>query len=91
MKAEINLTVRHAAGLHARPAALFVKTAGKFQSTILVNNVTRDCKPVSAKSILAVLTQGVISGHEIHIEADGPDAQEAIAGLQQLIETNFAD
>ncbi len=91
MKAETSLIVKNEVGLHARPAALFVKTANKFQSKILVRNITRDGKAVPAKSILSVLTLGVLCNHEIHLEADGPDAEEAIAALTRLIESDFAE
>ncbi len=91
MKAEINLVVKNEVGLHARPASIFVKTANKYQSKIMVRNVTRDGKVVSAKSILSVLTLAVLCNHEIHLEAEGADAEAAIADLKQLIETDFGE
>ena len=89
LKTEINLIIKNEVGLHARPASLFVKTANKYQSKIMVRNVTRDGKAVSAKSILSVLTLAVLCNHEIHLEADGEDAEAAIAELKQLIESDF--
>ncbi len=91
MKAETNLIVKNEVGLHARPAAMFVKTANKYQSKIMVRNVTRDGKAVSAKSILSVLTLAVLCNHEIFVEADGPDAEVAIADLRFLVESDFAE
>jgi phosphotransferase system HPr (HPr) family protein len=89
---EADFTVRHASGLHARPAALFVKTANKFKANILVRNLTRGgTNQAMAKSILSVLTLGVVSGHCIHVEADGEDAQEAVDAIRELIETNFGE
>ncbi len=91
MKAETNMIVKNEVGLHARPAALFVKTANKFKSKIMVRNLTRDNKAVPAKSILSVLTLGVLCNHEIHVEAEGDDAEAAVAALTHLIESNFSE
>jgi phosphotransferase system HPr (HPr) family protein len=91
LKTEINLIIKNEVGLHARPASLFVKTANKYQSKIMVRNVTRDGKTVSAKSILSVLTLAVLCNHEIHIEAEGTDAEAAIADMQQLVESDFSE
>ncbi|RUA17582.1 MAG: HPr family phosphocarrier protein [Clostridia bacterium] len=83
------LTVTHPAGLHARPAAAFVKTAATFPCTITVRNLSSDKPAVNAKSILGVLTQGVNQGHQIEISAEGEDADRAIATLSILIANNF--
>ena len=83
------LTVTHPAGLHARPAAAFVKTAATFPCTITVRNLSSDKPAVNAKSILGVLTQGVNQGHQIEISAEGEDADRAIATLSMLIANNF--
>ena len=87
---EALLTVRHPVGLHARPAALFVKTAGRFSSQIQVRNVTRGLGPVDAKSILSVLTLGVEQSHQIHLRAEGRDEGEALDALVALVERNFS-
>jgi phosphotransferase system HPr (HPr) family protein len=89
--APLRLQVRNTSGLHARPAALFVRTAGGFASDISVRNVTRGGDPVNAKSILAVLTLGVSSGHEIEIAARGGDAEAAIDGLRALVESGIGE
>jgi phosphotransferase system HPr (HPr) family protein len=81
----VRLTIANPSGLHARPAALFVRTAGGFGSAIRVSNTTRGAGPVDAKSILGVLGLGVSHGHEVELSADGDDAAAAIAALQQLI------
>ena len=88
---EIRLTVRNRLGLHARPAAQFVATAARFRAEVTVCNVTRGTGPVSAKSINQVATLGVRQGHEIAIAAQGPDAEEALAALQALVEANFGE
>ena len=87
----ITLTINHAAGLHARPAALFVKTASSFPCTIKLRNLTSQKPLANAKSALSVLTQAVNQGHQILIEAEGEKAEEALAALQDLIEHNFGE
>jgi phosphocarrier protein len=85
---EIILTIEHEAGLHARPAGLFVQTAKQFQSSIFVSlNGNR----VDAKSILSVLTLGACQGSEITICAEGEDANQALNTLQTLVEDNFGE
>lgn len=76
-------------GLHARPAALFVETASRFQSEIRVRNQTKSGDWVNAKSILAVLTCGVEQNNLIGIEANGSDEIEAIEALENLVRQNF--
>ncbi len=88
---EVRLTVRNRLGLHARPAAQFVSTAGRFQSQITLRNLTRASGPVSAKSINQVATLGVRQGHEIAIAAQGPDADAALAALSALVEAGFGE
>jgi phosphocarrier protein FPr len=87
----IRLIVNHSVGLHARPAAQFVKTANEFASQITVANVTKESDPVDAKSILSVLTLGVHQGYEIEITADGSDANDALEALKLLVEDNFGE
>ena len=89
--AKTEVTVRHGVGLHARPASLFVKQASKFPCNITVRNATVDGKAVNAKSILSVLTLGVQQGHTIEIEADGVQADAALAALRQLVLDNFGE
>lgn len=88
---ESKLTVRHKVGLHARPAAIFVQTANKFSSSIKVQNVTTNGKVVDAKSIIMVLTLGVMKDHEIHLQAEGADEVQALVALRSLIENNFGE
>lgn len=83
--------VKHATGLHARPAALFVRTASRFAAAIDVVNVTAQGRVVNAKSILMVLSLGVLQGHAIQVRADGADEAEAIAALTALVESNFGE
>ncbi len=88
---KIRLTVNHPVGLHARPAAQFVKTANSYQADISVANVTKESNPVDAKSILGVLTLGVHQGYEIEIKAEGSDASQALQALKSLVENNFGE
>jgi len=88
---EARLTVSNRLGLHARPAAQFVSTAGRFQAEITVRNLTRNAGPVSAKSINQVTTLGVRQGHEIAIAAQGPDGEAALAALRALVASGFGE
>ena len=88
----IQLPVKNTLGLHARPAARFVQTAGKFsQETILVKNLTTGNGPVNAKSINSVITLGVREGHLIQVAASGPNRQAALDAIRALAEDNFGD
>lgn len=81
------VTIHHEAGLHARPAALFVKTANRYQSQISLSVGERK---VNAKSIVQVLTLGVKQGTTLAISAEGADEAEAVEALSTLVQSNFA-
>ncbi len=85
---EVNLTVQHPSGLHARPASVFVKTASQFKSNVRVVYGEKD---INAKSILSVLTLGANQGANITIKAEGEDSDQAIQALTELIESNFGE
>jgi phosphotransferase system HPr (HPr) family protein len=87
----VRLTVRNPSGLHARPAATFVRGAGSFQASITVTNRTRGTGPANAKSILAVLGLGVSSGHEIELVAEGVDAEAALTTLRELVDAGLGE
>jgi phosphotransferase system HPr (HPr) family protein len=90
--ADVTLQIRNPSGLHARPAALFVKTAGSFAANVQVTNLTRNPdKAAAARSLLGVLGLGVSSGHEIRIAADGEDADAAIETLRELVESGLGE
>ena len=82
----LKIVVNNDVGLHARPAALFVKTAQEFSSDITLQY---DGREANGKSLLNILTLGVNQGSEITINAQGEDANSALAALQSLIESNF--
>ena len=85
---EITLTIHHKVGLHARPAALFVRTAKQFGSAIRVTHGEREA---NAKSILSVLTLGAEQGAVITISAEGEDAGQALEALTALVNDNFGE
>jgi phosphotransferase system HPr (HPr) family protein len=87
----LEITVHHKVGLHARPAASFVKLASSFPCAITVTNLTANGAPANAKSILGVLSIGVQQGHQIEINAQGDRAQDALDQLRTLIESNFGE
>jgi len=76
------LIVKNKQGLHARPAALFVQVANKFDSRITVK---RDKEEVNGKSIMGILMLGAEKGSEIVIEAEGSDAHLAMVELEQIV------
>lgn len=76
------ITVKNKQGLHARPAALFVQIANKFDSRITVR---RNNEEVNGKSIMGILMLGAEKGSSIVIEADGQDAHLAIVELERIV------
>ncbi|MDD2752502.1 MAG: HPr family phosphocarrier protein [Candidatus Omnitrophica bacterium] len=74
--------VKNKQGLHARPAALFVQVANKYDSRIIVKSNKEE---VNGKSIMGILMLGAEQGTEIIIEADGDDAQVAIVELEKIV------
>lgn len=88
---EITITVEHEAGLHARPLSKFVKMARGFDADIQVTNLTRNKGPAAATSAIKLMLLVVTKGQEIKIEAEGPEAEEALAAIQELISNNFGE
>jgi PTS hybrid protein len=89
---DVTIEVRNRSGLHARPAALFVKTAGRLPAAVQVTNLSRDpSRAVSARSLLAVLGLGVSSGHRIRISAEGEGAEASVEALRQLVEEGLGE
>jgi multiphosphoryl transfer protein len=86
---ELHVTVAGRLGLHARPAARFVQTAGQFDANVTAENITAPAGPVSARSLNGVATLGVQQGHEVLIKASGPQAIQVLAALRDLAERNF--
>ena len=80
---EKQVTVGLRAGLHARPAALFVQEANKYASDIFVEKLG---KAVNAKSIMGIMSLAISNGTEVVIKAEGADAAQAVEKLAELIE-----
>lgn len=89
--AEATIVVEHEVGLHARPAATFVKTAQTFDASITITNLTRGSDPVDAKSLIQIFKAAVGQNHEVRIAAEGTDEEEAVEALIGLIASNFGE
>jgi phosphocarrier protein HPr len=84
--AEVTVTIRNESGLHVRAAAMVVRTAATFRST-----VTRGGQSAQADSVLELLTLAAAQGAQLQLSAEGPDAELAVAALRDLIERGFAE
>ncbi|WP_027252284.1 fused PTS fructose transporter subunit IIA/HPr protein [Photobacterium halotolerans] len=83
--------IRNAHGLHARPGAMLVSVAKKFESAIQVKNLQGDGKSVNAKSLMKVIALGVKHGHELEFIADGSDAPEALSAIGDAIAAGLGE
>ena len=83
-----DVTVENQVGLHARPATFFIQKENEFKSSIWVEKQERR---VNAKSLLGVLSLGIMGGTDIRIIADGSDEKEAVEGLVALVKSGFTD
>ena len=83
-----DVTIKNNVGLHARPATFFIQKANSFRSSIWVE---RDDRRVNAKSLLGVLSLGIVKGMTITLIADGTDEADALEGLAELIDSGFAE
>ena len=81
-----DVLVQNQVGLHARPATFFIQKANEFKSSIWVE---REERRVNAKSLLGVLSLGIVGGTNIRIIADGADEEAAVEGLVALVESGF--
>jgi multiphosphoryl transfer protein len=88
---ELRLEVPNALGLHARPAARVVETAGRFDASVQILDETTGRGPADARSLTAVVTLGAHQGHTIVVRASGPQAQDALTALRRLADDNFGD
>ena len=82
------VSVKNQVGLHARPATFFIQKANEFKSSVWVE---KDERRVNAKSLLGVLSLGIVGGTTIRIMADGSDEEQAADGLVKLVESGFAE
>lgn len=83
-----DVLVQNQVGLHARPATFFIQKANEFKSTIWVE---KEDRRVNAKSLLGVLSLGIVGGTTIKVIADGFDESEAVDELVKLVESGFID
>ena len=80
------VSIKNNVGLHARPATFFIQKANSYKSSIWVE---REDRRINAKSLLGVLSLGIVKGMTITLIADGPDETEAVEGLAALVDTGF--
>lgn len=83
-----DVVIQNKVGLHARPATFFIQRANEFRSSIWVE---KDDRRVNAKSLLGVLSLGIIGGTTIKIIADGSDEAQAVNELVELVNSGFAE
>ena len=81
-----DVMVQNQVGLHARPATFFIQKANEFRSSI-----EKEERRVNAKSLLGILSLGIIGGTQIKIIADGADEQAAVNALVELVESGFSE
>ena len=82
------VTIRNRAGMHARPAALLVKTASAFEAQIFIE---KDGERVNGKSIMGVITLGATYNSQLKVIADGPDEVAALDAMERLFENRFEE
>ena len=83
-----DVMVQNQVGLHARPATFFIQKANEFKSSIWIEKEERR---VNAKSLLGILSLGIVGGTSIRIIADGADEQQAVDALVELVESGFSN
>ena len=83
-----DVVVQNQVGLHARPATFFIQKANEFKASIWVEKEERR---VNAKSLLGVLSLGIVGNTAIRIMADGADEEAAVEALVKLVESGFAE
>ncbi|NCB51587.1 MAG: HPr family phosphocarrier protein [Clostridia bacterium] len=80
--------INNQVGLHARPATFFIQKANEFKSSIWIE---KEDRRVNAKSLLGVLSLGIVKGTAVNIVADGVDENDAITTLSELIDSDFSE
>ena len=81
-----DVIIKNNVGLHARPATFFIQKANSYKSSIWIE---KDDRRVNAKSLLGVLSIGIVKGMTVTLYADGADETDALDGLAALIDTGF--
>jgi len=85
---EKEIVIKNRAGIHARPAALLVKTANEFSSEIFIE---KDGEKINAKSIMGILTLGATYNSVLEISAEGSDEEKAVEAIATLFENKFEE
>lgn len=83
-----DVVITNTSGLHARPATFFIQKANSYSCSIWIE---KDDRKVNAKSLLGVLSLGIAKGMTVTLVADGKDEKEALRGLEELIDSGFAE
>ncbi|MFJ6654028.1 dihydroxyacetone kinase phosphoryl donor subunit DhaM [Microbacterium sp. NPDC091313] len=83
--------IRNPSGLHARPAAAFARTAGRYDARVRVRDLSRDVAPVAGDSLLALMALGVGPGTRVRVTAEGPQASAVLAELRAMIDDGFGE
>lgn len=78
--------ITNESGLHARPASVFVNNVKRYQSDVIIR---KNGKEANGKSLMRILTLGISKGDTIEIEVSGPDEKEAMAAIQNLIDSGL--
>ncbi len=82
------ITINNQVGLHARPATFFIQKANEFKCSIWVEKEERR---VNGKSLLGVLSLGIVKGTTVSLIADGADEKDAVEKLAELVNSDFAE
>ena len=88
MTAETTLTIINELGMHARAATVWVQLASRYESDLFIG---KDGREVNGKSIMGVLLLTATRGTQIHVRAEGPDCQELVAALGELVANRFGE
>lgn len=83
-----DITIVNDVGLHARPATFFIQKANLYKASIWIE---KEDRRVNAKSLLGVLSMGIVKGTVVTVIADGEDEQDALDGLEELISNGLND
>jgi len=85
-KIEKDLTIPNRLGLHARPAAMFVRIASRYRSEIWVS---KEGEEVNGKSIMGLMMLAAGQGSKLHVSCEGPDADKAMEEIEALVKAGF--
>ena len=80
--------VKNQVGLHARPATFFIQKANEFKSSIWIE---KEDRRVNAKSLLGILSLGIVGGTTVKVVADGADEKAAVDALIELVDSGFSE